>query len=97
MKSVNIGELRNSLSGYIQMVRNVEEVIVKDRNVPVDRIIPFPQHSISDKDARLVASGAMTLPQGEMDWDAFFQDSAGRANVSHDALVQAVIDARGDR
>lgn len=97
MKSVNISELRNDLSGYIELVRAGEEVVVKDRNVPVARIIPFPKDAISDREARLVASGAMTLQKKEMDWIAFFQDSAGRPNVPHDVLVQAVIHSRGNR
>jgi hypothetical protein len=43
-------------------------------------------------EAKLVASGAMTLPLEEMDWDAFFAEPVG--NVSHDIAVQAAIEGR---
>ena len=32
MQTVNIAELKNNLSAYLEQVRNGEELIVKDRN-----------------------------------------------------------------
>ncbi len=95
MKTVNIGELKNQLSGYLQYVKNGEEVVVRDRNVPVARILPFRQGSDWDQEAQLVASGAMKMPEEEMDWDEFFRTPAG--NVQQEIAVAAVIDSRGDR
>jgi len=95
MRTVNIGELKNQLSAYLQHVRNGEEVIVRDRNTPVARILPIHADSLSEHEAKLVASGAMTLPLEEMDWDAFFAEDVG--NVPHDIAVQAAIEGRGDR
>jgi len=95
MRTVNIGELKNKLSAYLQYVRNGEEVVVKDRNVPVARILPIHATDYAAEEAQLVASGALKLPEQEMDWEAFW--AMPRANVSHDAAVQAVIDSRGDR
>lgn len=95
MKTVNIGELKNHLSAYLQYVRNGEEVVVRDRNVPVARILPIVASDFSAEEAQLVASGAMTLPEQEMDWEAFW--SMPRANVPHDVAVQAAIEGRGDR
>jgi prevent-host-death family protein len=95
MRTVNIGELKNQLSAYLQYVRNGEEIIIRDRNTPVARILPIHADSLSEHEARLVASGAMTLPLEEMDWDAFFAEDVG--NVPHDIAVQAAIEGRGDR
>jgi prevent-host-death family protein len=95
MRTVNIGELKNQLSAYLQFVRNGEEVVICDRKTPVARILPIDSDSFSDSDAELVASGAMKMPQQEMDWDAFFAIPAG--SVPHDEAVQAAIEARGDR
>jgi prevent-host-death family protein len=95
MRTVNIGELKNQLSAYLQFVRNGEEIIVRDRNTPVARILPIPADSLSEHEAQLVATGAMTLPLEEMDWDAFFAEPLG--NVPHDLAVQAAIEGRGDR
>jgi prevent-host-death family protein len=95
MRTVNIGELKNRLSAYLQYVRNGEEVIVRDRNRPVARIVPFDDRSISDEEAQLVASGAMKLPKEEMDWDAFFR--LPKANVSREVALKALLESRGDR
>ncbi len=95
MKTVNIGELKNRLSAYLRYVQNGEEVIVRDRNRPVARILPFDHSSISEEEAELVASGAMKLPQQAMDWDAFFALPTG--NVPRDVAVKALIESRGDR
>jgi len=95
MRTVNIGELKNRLSAYLQYVRAGEEVIVRDRNVPVARIVPYAAMSASEEEAYLVATGQLKLPEQEMDWEAFC--ARPRANVPHDIAVQAVIDSRGDR
>jgi len=95
MRTVNIGELRDQLSAYLQFVRNGEEIVVRDRNVPVARILPFVADNTSEEDAALVASGAMKLPKKKMDWDAFWERP--KPNVPHDIAVQALIDSRGDR
>ena len=94
MKTVNIGELKNQLSSYLQCVRNGEEVVVRDRSVPIARILPFNHDAGWDREARLVSSGAMRMPERTMDWEAFFREPAG--DVSHEAAVQAVQDSRGD-
>lgn len=95
MRTVNIGELKNQLSGYLQYVRNGEEVVIRDRSVPVARILPFRHDPGWEHEAELVASGAMKMPEQEMDWDRFFSHPAGQ--VSREAAVEAVIDTRGDR
>jgi prevent-host-death family protein len=95
MRTANISELKNQLSGYIQYVRSGEEVIVQDRNIPVARIIPFTRMSMTEKDARLVKLGLMKMPIEEMDWEAFFAIPV--SNIPHDVALQAAIDSRGDR
>jgi len=94
MRTVNIGQLKNQLSAYLQLVRNGEEVVVRDRNQPVARIVPY-QGTLSDEAAQLVASGAMKVPEQEMDWELFW--SLPRGNVSHEEAVKAAIEGRGDR
>ncbi|MGA8529978.1 MAG: type II toxin-antitoxin system prevent-host-death family antitoxin [Acidobacteriaceae bacterium] len=95
MKTVNIGELRNQLSAYLRYVRNGEEVVIKDRDRPVARILPFETRSISEEEALLVASGKMKLPEKDMDWDEFLAMPTGR--VSREVAVRAAIESRGDR
>jgi prevent-host-death family protein len=69
MRTVNIGELKNQLSGYLQFVRNGEEIVIRDRSVPVARILPFLHGSGWEQEVQLVASGAMKTPEEEMDWE----------------------------
>lgn len=95
MKTVNIGELKNQLSVYLHYVRKGEEVVVRDRSTPVARILPFHAASASEEEAQLVASGAMKLPERQMDWDTFF--SSPKGNVSRKVAVEAAITSRGDR
>ena len=94
MRTVNIGELKNQLSGYLQHVRNGEEIVVRDRSIPVARILPFRYDPGWEQEAELVASGAMTMPTEEMDWNQFFSSQAD--TVSRETALQAVLDSRGD-
>ena len=94
MRSVNIGELKNQLSGYLRHVRNGEEIVVKDRNVPVARIIPFRHRPESEREAALVAAGLLKMPEKAMDWEAFFSMPAG--NVPREIAVKAAIEGKGD-
>ena len=95
MKTVNIADLKNQLSAYIQLVRNGEEVIVKDRNLPVARISPYALEDISEDERQLVASGAMKLPEKEvMNWDEFW--STPSANLSEEAAMAAVLEERAE-
>ena len=41
MSSVNIAELKNRLSTYVTFARGGEEIIIRDRNLPVAKLIPF--------------------------------------------------------
>jgi len=97
MKTVNVAELKNRLSAYLQLVREGEEVIVKDRNQPVARISPYNTSGLSETERRLVASGALKLPEEETpDWDQFLNEYFSRPGpkISQDLLVRAVIKER---
>ncbi|MGB8261353.1 MAG: type II toxin-antitoxin system prevent-host-death family antitoxin [Terracidiphilus sp.] len=100
MRSVNIGTLRNQLSAYLRIVRKGEEVIVRDRNVPVARILPFtlPLPPEGDREAEvayLIATGQLTEAKGKMDWDAYWART--RPTVSDEAAREAIAWAKGDR
>jgi prevent-host-death family protein len=98
MRTANIGQLKNQLSAYIKHVRNGEEVIVCDRNVPVARILPFEPHDDFDaEEAALIAAGKMTPPidPTPMDWEKFW--ALPRPVVSDQAVREAIEWAKGDR
>jgi predicted RNase H-like HicB family nuclease/antitoxin (DNA-binding transcriptional repressor) of toxin-antitoxin stability system len=101
MRTVNIGVLKNQLSAYLQYVRNGEEVVVRDRNKPIARILPFPAATDTDADfdfeahqAHLIATGQMKEAKQKMDWEAFWALPA--PSVSDEAVKEAIEWAKGD-
>ena|ERR1035437_9381167 len=99
MRTVNIGVLKNQLSAYLQIVRKGEEVVVRDRNVPIARILPFRAAEDADADfeahqAYMIATGQMKEAEQEMDWKAFW--ALPRPTVSDEAVKEALDWVRGD-
>ena len=71
MKSVNITELKNRLSVYLNDVKAGEEILVRDRNQPVARIVPLVRSR--DEDEELLALAAQGKPRlGEGLREEFF-------------------------
>lgn len=73
MKSVNIVELKNRLSAYLEEVKGGREILVRDRNTPVARIVPIARDAtIDDELHALAAQGKIRL--GEQTLDESFWD-----------------------
>lgn len=64
MRSTNIADLRNRLTQYLQEVRAGEEIIVRDRQRPIAKIVPFTVEGDDADDAALVAGGLMRKGSG---------------------------------
>jgi antitoxin (DNA-binding transcriptional repressor) of toxin-antitoxin stability system len=99
MRTVNIGVLKNQLSAYLQYVRNGEEVVVRDRNVPIARILPFrlplpPEGDHEAEAAYLIATGQMKEATQKMDWEAFW--ALPMPTVSDEAVKEAIEWVKGD-
>jgi antitoxin (DNA-binding transcriptional repressor) of toxin-antitoxin stability system len=62
MRSVNVAELKNQLSKYLTFARSGEEIVIRDRNLPGAKLIPFSAGDASDEELLLVAAGKMRLP-----------------------------------
>jgi prevent-host-death family protein len=91
MRSTNIADLRNRLTHYLREVRAGEEIVVRDRQRPIARIVPFTVDDQDADDAALVAAGLMRKGSGEIP-ASFWK--ARRARVTRRAAVAAV---RADR
>ncbi len=94
MKSVNIAELKNRLSLYLNRVRAGGEIVVRDRDRPVARIVPF--RGPEAQDARLTtlaARGLIRLGEGPLD-AAFWKLPAPR--VPARALRRAISQERNE-
>lgn len=67
MRSVNVAELKNRLSKYLTFVKAGQEVVIRDRNLPVAKLIPFTAGDANDQDLLLVAAGKLRLPSARLD------------------------------
>jgi prevent-host-death family protein len=64
-RSVSIAELKDNLSAYLRRVRQGEEIIVRDRKVPVAKLVPLPgTDEPSAERAALIADGKLKPGQG---------------------------------
>ena len=70
MATVNIAELKDQLSSFLQRVRAGEELVIRDRNLPIAKIVPL--HGGDPEELSLVASGHMTLPAQQLDQKRFW-------------------------
>jgi prevent-host-death family protein len=99
MRTVNIGTLKNQLSAYLRYVRNGEEVIVRDRNRPVARILPFTlplpaEGDYAAEEAYLIATGQMRPALEKMDREAFWK--LAMPSVSDEAVKEALDWVKGE-
>ena len=78
MRSVNVAELKNRLSKYLKFAKSGEEVVIRDRNLPVAKLVPFISDGADDQDLMLVAAGKLRLPKGRLDVKALLKIHTGR-------------------
>jgi prevent-host-death family protein len=93
MRSANIAELRNRLTQYLREVRAGEEIVVRDRQRAIAKIVPLTVDDDAE-DAQLVAAGLMRKAQRPLP-AAFWR--ARRAAVTMRAAAGAVSEDRTDR
>lgn len=97
-RSVNIAELKNRLSAYLDLVRQGEEILVRDRKRPVAKIVPLSSQDWQAEEEALIAAGLARPPEEEPTaafWAAFWKMPAPR--VSSRRVAAALRWARGNR
>jgi len=92
MRTVNIAELKNQLSKYLTFAKAGEEVVIRDRNLPVAKLVPFSAGDADEQELSLVAAGKLRLPQSRLDLNKLFNIPTGK--VAGNKSIQAVL---GDR
>jgi prevent-host-death family protein len=98
VRSVSIAELKNRLSAYLDLVRQGEEVLVRDRKRPVAKIVPLSTGDWAAEEESLIAAGLMRPPDEDPTaafWTAFWRMPAPR--VPAQRVAAALRWARGDR
>ncbi|PWU04345.1 MAG: hypothetical protein C5B51_17075 [Terriglobia bacterium] len=96
VRTVNIAELKDRLSLFLHRVRAGEEVLIRDRNLPIAKIAPL--HGADSDELSLVACGQMTVPKQELDQKRFWT-IGGRVKPSRkitNAIQQAIAADRED-
>jgi prevent-host-death family protein len=66
MKNVRVAELKNKLSAYLDQVEQGEEILVKNREKAIARIVPLKPMNAAEEERQLVAEGKLRLPAREM-------------------------------
>jgi antitoxin (DNA-binding transcriptional repressor) of toxin-antitoxin stability system len=88
MKSVNVAQLKDGLSGYLKLVRAGEEIVIRDRQTPIARLMPLSNvDAIDDEMKALAASGKMRLPSQPFDIKIFPKSAP---KVSTKIIVEAL-------
>ena len=78
MRCVNIAELKNRLSLYLNEVKSGQEILVRDRETPVARILPVIREADEDRELRALAvRGKIRLGHQPLD-DSFWDLPAPR-------------------
>jgi prevent-host-death family protein len=94
MRTVNIADLKNNLSAHLERVRAGEELLVKDRNRPIARLVPLASgENVDAEEMELAAAGLIRLPTSSLP-DSFWKMPA--PDVSFEDAVTAVTDERDE-
>jgi prevent-host-death family protein len=94
MRSVNVAELKNRLSKYLSFAKSGEEVVIRDRNLPVAKLVPFSAEDADDQDLVLVAAGKLRLPETRLNVEALMKIRTGK--VAGQKAIRALISERED-
>jgi antitoxin (DNA-binding transcriptional repressor) of toxin-antitoxin stability system len=88
MRSVNVAELKDQLSKYLTFAKGGEEVVIRDRNLPVAKLVPFSAESADEQELKLVAAGKMRLPKARLNVKRLSKIPTG--SVVGNKAIQAV-------
>lgn len=94
MRTVNIADLKNNLSAHLERVRAGEELLVKDRNRPIAKLVPLASgEDLEAEELELAAAGVVRLPTQSLP-DSFWKMPGPQ--VSFEDAVAAVTSERDE-
>lgn len=94
MHTVNIADLKNNLSAYLARVRAGEELLVKDRNRPIARLVPLiASDDLDAEEVEMAANGLLRLPEEELP-ESFWKMPAPEVSLAD--AVGAVVAERDE-
>jgi len=83
MQSVSITELKSQLSHYLRRVERGEDILIRDGTGPAAKIVSVSTNDFRAEELELAADGIISLPEKELDIDAFL------ARISHRVTRQS--------
>jgi len=89
MRSVNVAELKNRLSKYISFAKGGEEVVIRDRNLPVAKLVPFSAEDAYHQELVLVAAGKLRLPKVQLSVKELLKIPTG--SVKGNKAIRAIL------
>lgn len=95
MRSVNVAELKDQLSKYLTFAKGGEEIVIRDRNLPVAKLVPFSAEGADEQELKLVAAGKLRLPKVRLDVKQLLKISTGR--VAGNKAIQAIAADREEK
>jgi antitoxin (DNA-binding transcriptional repressor) of toxin-antitoxin stability system len=95
MRSVNVAELKDQLSKYLTFAKGGEEVVIRDRNLPVAKLVPFSAEGADEQELKLVAAGKLRLPKVRLDVKQLLKISTGR--VAGNKAIRAIAADREEK
>ena len=95
MRSVNVAKLKDQLSKYLTFAKGGEEVVIRDRNLPVAKLVPFSAEGADEQELKLVAAGKLRLPNVRLDVKQLLKISTGR--VAGNEAIQAIAADREEK
>lgn len=95
MRTVNVAELKDQLSKYLRFAKGGEEVVIRDRNFPIAKLVPFAAEDATDDELKLVAAGKLRLPKAKVTLSQLLKIPTG--TVSGNEAVEALLVERDER
>jgi prevent-host-death family protein len=95
MRSVNVAELKNQLSKYLSFAKGGEEVVIRDRNLPVAKLVPFSAEDADHQELVLVAAGKLRLPKVRLNVKELLKIPTG--SVKGSKAMQAILADREEK
>jgi antitoxin (DNA-binding transcriptional repressor) of toxin-antitoxin stability system len=89
MRTVNVAKLKDQLSKYLTFAKSGEEVVIRDRNVPVAKLVPFSAEDADEQELALVAAGKLRMPVEQLDIKALLKIPTG--TVEGNKAIEALL------
>lgn len=89
MRTVNVAKLKDQLSKYLAFARSGEEVVIRDRNLPVAKLVPFSAEGADEQELALVAAGKLRMPVEQLDIKALLKIPTG--TVEGNKAIEALL------